>query len=309
MVFQKEGKASWLWPLICSPVDAFRDSVPKNGGKLSEEEIDRRDRERGFDIADSLESGFARETVTDFVHPLKSSRALWRFHVVRSQDKLNYRLFAEDGAFLMYAKACIEAARVEFFLYDPSDKAAWGPGLFDPSRPQFVMTFNKDTTAWRITQERCESCRFSPKHLSCACHGKQQIAAISHSQTQIGGGLFNCMEMNVPGRYADGTRVVWCPLAGLGDLADFGSDDGPEAEHLATKQPAWNKEVDSLVLDFRGRDILPSAKNFQLVDRSRPGNVVCQYGKIGPNTFSLDFQYPLSVIQAFGSSLTTLFWV
>ena len=109
-----------------------------------------------------------------------------------------------------------------------------------------------------------------------------------------------------------------------------------------------------MVLDFKGRHILSSAKNFQLAlpsnpetrrmtvlsevakagtcSLSVPGSVFhklhvlrlslrLRYGKIGPQTFSLDFKcafasqfnwlivrYPLSVIQAFGTSLTTLFW-
>eukprot|EP00438_Fugacium_kawagutii_P014946 Skav221307 [mRNA] locus=scaffold463:36608:41762:+ [translate_table: standard] len=49
------------------------------------------------------------------------------------------------------------------------------------------------------------------------------------------------------------------------------------AQKLTTKQPTWNEEVESLVLDFKGRHILSSAKNFQLALSQKPDHVLCQY--------------------------------
>jgi len=158
-----------------------------------------------------------------------------------------------------------------------------------------------------LVQEKCENCQFSPKHLSCACKGKQQVAFIRHSRSPIGDGIFNRMEVHVPGLYSDESRVIWCPRLGRENLANP-RDDSYEAQRLVTKKPVWNDEVESLVLDFKGRSIQSSAKNFQLSLSQRPEHVICQYGKIGSNSFSLDFRYPLSVIQAFGTSLTTMFW-
>lgn len=305
MVLQEEQGAtsSWLWPLSRS---ASAQMAEKLSGRPSghDEDEDRWDRERAFDIADELENGLAREIVTEFMHPLRRASRLWRFHVVRSEDKLQYRLFSDDGEFLMYARAALEAQKVEFFLYNPTEKE---DKLYDAARPAFTMTWSKDKTEWRIVQERCEHCQFSPKYLSCSCHGKQQVAFIRHSKKPIGDGIFNSIEMHVPGLYSDGSRVVWCPLLGRGDLAE-GPDGSHEAQRLVTRKPVWNDDVESLVLDFKGRNILSSAKNFQLALSQKPEHVICQYGKIGPSTFSLDFRYPLSVIQAFGASLTTLFW-
>lgn len=284
-------------------------SSTSSGSKLPEQKAvdadeDKWDRERAFDIADSLENGLAREIVTEFMHPLRRASKLWKFHVIRSEDKLQYRLFSDDGDFLMYARANLEARRISFYLYNPSEK---GVNLFNAEKPAFAMTWNSERTEWRLVQERCENCQFSPKHLTCSCYGKQQVAWIRHHRKPVGDGIFNCMEIHVPGLYADGSRVVWCPLLGRGDLS-IPIDDSYEAQKLMTKQPSWNEEVESLVLDFKGRHILSSAKNFQLALSQKPDHVLCQYGKIGPQTFSLDFKYPLSVIQAFGTSLTTLFW-
>lgn len=246
----------------------------------------------------------AREIVTEFTHPLRRARQLWKFQVSRSKDKLQYRLVSGNGDFLMYAKVNLEAGQVGFFLYDPDENEK----LFNSAKPAFTMSWNKDKTQWYIVQERCENCQFCPKHLSCSCYGKQQIAWIGHHRKPIGDGIFNCMEVQVPGLHEDGSRVVWCPLNGRDDLSAPLDPDSHEAHELITNEPSWNDEIQSLVLDFKGREILSSAKNFQLGLSQNPEHVLCQYGKTGPHTFGLDFKYPLSAVQAFGISLTTIFW-
>mmetsp|Transcript_22579 Transcript_22579/g.40904 ORF Transcript_22579/g.40904 Transcript_22579/m.40904 type:complete len:301 (-) Transcript_22579:489-1391(-) len=299
MVFQEESATSWLWPLSLRAT-----SKEVKDLKNSSSDDENWDCERAFEIADRLEQGLAREIVTDFMHPLRRSSKLWRFRVVRSEDKQQFRLFSDEGDFLMFAQACHDQRLVNFFSYNPSDQDV---ALFNPARPAFTMTYNKAKTEWRLVQERCENCQFSPKHMSCACSGKQQVAFMRHHRRPIGEGIFNCMEVHVPGLYADESRVIWCPKLGRGDLSEP-LDNSYQALQLSTKQPVWNDEVESLVLDFKGRNVLSSAKNFQLSPNHKPDHVVCQYGKIGVNTFSLDFRYPLSVIQAFGTALTTMFW-
>mmetsp|Transcript_19014 Transcript_19014/g.35663 ORF Transcript_19014/g.35663 Transcript_19014/m.35663 type:complete len:303 (+) Transcript_19014:51-959(+) len=291
---------SWFSSLVGSS-QSVASKLPDS---KEEEDEDKWERERAFDIADSLENGLAREIVTEFMHPLRRASKLWKFHVIRSEDKLQYRLFSDDGDFLMYARTNLEARQISFYLYNPCEK---GVNLYHADKPAFTMIWSADRTEWRLVQERCENCQFSPKHLTCSCYGKQQVAWIRHHRKPVGDGIFNCMEIHVPGLYSDGSRVVWCPLLGRGDLS-VPIDDNYEAQRLVTKQPSWNDEVESLVLDFKGRHILSSAKNFQLALSQKPEHVLCQYGKIGPQTFSLDFKYPLSVVQAFGVSLTTLFW-
>merc|ERR1719261_1818095 len=143
MVLQEEHVSSWLWPLrrigpLCKEEDINKDAD------------ERWDTERGFDLADSMEKGLARELVTDFMQPLKSSSKLWRFHVVRSEDKLQYRLFSDDGDFLLCARLSLEARLISLFLYNPADRE---DSLFDSSRPAFTMTYDKSKSEWRLTQE------------------------------------------------------------------------------------------------------------------------------------------------------------
>lgn len=269
----------------------------KHGSEEWDDNKSSDDSGRAYDIADALEGGMARETTSGFQHPLRRAKNLWKFKVVRSEDKLQYRLFSGNGDFLMYAKASMENRQVSFFMYDPCAKQ--DKSLFDPSRPAFTMIFNEAKTEWQLLEERCEYCYYAPNRFQCACHGKRQVAFIRHSQEEVGDGLFNCMDIECPGLAADGMPAMTCSAV----RGDF-----PEVQRLTTKKPQWNDEIESLVLDFKGRKVLSSSKNFQLSLPGRPNSAVCQYGKISPNSFGLDFKHPLSVVQAFGISLTTLLW-
>lgn len=260
--------------------------------------------ERAFDIADDLEGGMARETSTDFTTPLRRSSKLWRFRVVRSADKMKARLMTDTGDFLMYAELLLNSQVIAFFLYDPAGE---GRGLYDASMPTFSMRFNATRTEWRLTQERCEHCCMAPPHLSCARHGKQQLAVIRQSRHAVGDGVSNSMNSIIPGLYTDGNAVVWCPMVGKSDLG-MAPSNSLETQHLVTCKPVWNEEVECLVLDFKGRNIVSSAKNFQLALRQKPQHVICQYGKLSDTNFGLDFKYPLSTIQAFSIAMTTIFW-
>mmetsp|Transcript_103239 Transcript_103239/g.301129 ORF Transcript_103239/g.301129 Transcript_103239/m.301129 type:complete len:240 (-) Transcript_103239:152-871(-) len=238
------------------------------------------------------------------MQPLARSDRLYRFRVERLKDALQYRLVSDSRQFLMYAQVSTKDRKVEFFLYNPTD---WDKARCSPSKPTFTMTWSKDEKEWLLVLERCEHCRFSPRRCTCADHGKQQVASIRHTRVQVGSCIFNAMGISIPGLNPDGSHTVWCPLLGRGDLAE---DDGEQAHHLVTQVPEWNEDVGSLVLDFKGRNVLTSAKNFQIVPEcsQKPEHMVCQFAKIKPDVFSLDFRYPLNLIQAFAASLTTMFW-
>jgi hypothetical protein len=282
MGFLDESYATLLSPL--------RRPSPKEKevGKCHSEDHDGRNNDRYFDIADYMERGLARELVADFMEPLPDASSLWKFCVQRSDDRQEYRLYCDGGEFLMYARASRDCRRLDIFLYDPKDKEST---LFDPLRPAFTMAANAAKTEWRLTQERCDNCRHSPEQHAtcCCCRGRvSELLRVRHSNVEVGDGVNHCMDVFVP----------------------VDDNYGYAREHrFITKMPVWNDKVECLVLDFKGRKILASAKNFQLASEADESErVVCQYGKLSTNSFGLDFRYPLTVVQAFGISLTTLFW-
>ena len=116
-----------------------------------------------------------------------------------------------------------------------------------------------------------------------------------------------------------------------------------DALRFCNKLPNWNPDLKSLVLRFNKRRVLaPSAKNFLIcdpnelqlqsqlessnetknttntnkIDKNNPIQKkaqrkmegVLQFGKIKKRRYAMDFQYPMSPIQAFGICLTFFSW-
>jgi hypothetical protein len=278
MVFKEERRISWLLPLSRSLSVEKQQQTAMSPGVAG---CCRCDADRGFEIADAMEMGYARELVTDFVLPLRKSSRLWKFHVKRYSDHLQYRLSDDDGSFLMYARASADGRVVEFYLYDPND----GNELYDPGRPAFTMTRNALQTQWSVVQELPAVLPARASRLEQ--QPRREVATISHAQKNVGGGVNHYMEARLHPDSRDPSQDI----------------------ELQTRLPTWNKDVESLVLDFKGRKILASAKNFQMSLTKRPNHVALQYAKIGANSFGLDFRFPLTVIQAFAISLTTVTWL
>lgn len=241
------------------------------------------EQDRAFDILDAMEQGLARELVADFVEPLPDSARLWKFSVERSEDRHQYRLYCGDGEFLMYAKVAKDCRSIDLFQYDPKDKRTASFGL---RRPAFTLAHTAAKSEWKLYQECCDTCRSAPRDVACSCGGRREVLRTRHTDADVGGGINHSMDVFLP------------------------SADGHGEEHaFATRLPTWNEKLGCLVLDFKGRKIVASAKNFQLIEADDDSKrIVCQYGKLTQNSFGLDFRFPLTVSQAFGLCLTTLLW-
>ncbi|CAA2964162.1 tubby-like F-box 8 [Olea europaea subsp. europaea] len=90
---------------------------------------------------------------------------------------------------------------------------------------------------------------------------------------------------------------------------------------LKNKSPRWHEQLQCWCLNFRGRVTIASVKNFQLVADAQPtaagapipsqaaptdhDEIILQFGKIGKDTFTMDYQYPLSAFQAFAICLSS----
>lgn len=100
-----------------------------------------------------------------------------------------------------------------------------------------------------------------------------------------------------------------------GQDARHGQQDGDNNTHdndfgllaLQNRPPWWNVELGSFVLNFGGRVSVASVKNFQLVDRRNQDDIMLQFGRIqGRHAFTMDYQYPLTTIQAFAIAISSL---
>lgn len=90
-----------------------------------------------------------------------------------------------------------------------------------------------------------------------------------------------------------------------GILAKYQKQDIKDLDFLHNKSPRWNEQVGAYVLNFSGRVTMASVKNFQLIRADDENNVILQFGRVGKDQFSMDFQYPLSPFQAFAICLSS----
>ncbi|XP_022861801.1 tubby-like F-box protein 6 isoform X1 [Olea europaea var. sylvestris] len=98
------------------------------------------------------------------------------------------------------------------------------------------------------------------------------------------------------------------------DKALSGPLDGQRDRSLVlrNKAPRWHEQLQCWCLNFHGRVIVASVKNFQLVASpesgtvgSEQGKVILQFGKVGKDVFTMDYLYPISAFQAFAISLSS----
>lgn len=72
------------------------------------------------------------------------------------------------------------------------------------------------------------------------------------------------------------------------------------------QRPKWDDAVGGHVLNFHGRVTKSSIKNFQLACETTGDATVLQFGRVGDETFTMDYEYPLSAVQAFAICLASM---
>jgi hypothetical protein len=106
-------------------------------------------------------------------------------------------------------------------------------------------------------------------------------------------------------------RTVLRPSAIQVEASDEAEEYTPPEDFgllaLQNRPPWWNIELGSFVLNFGGRVSVASVKNFQLCDRNDQDYIMLQFGRIqGRHSFTMDFQHPLTAVQAFAVAISSL---
>ncbi|KAJ3183118.1 Tubby- protein 3 [Geranomyces variabilis] len=88
-------------------------------------------------------------------------------------------------------------------------------------------------------------------------------------------------------------------------MSDVKTQNTDKLLFLRNKPPRWNEATQSHCLNFGGRVTQPSIKNCQLIGSENENFVVMQFGRCGPDYFTLDVRYPMTPLEAFGVALST----
>eukprot|EP01004_Peranema_trichophorum_P004427 NODE_3350_length_1367_cov_41.766077_g2915_i0.p1 GENE.NODE_3350_length_1367_cov_41.766077_g2915_i0~~NODE_3350_length_1367_cov_41.766077_g2915_i0.p1 ORF type:complete len:358 (-),score=52.42 NODE_3350_length_1367_cov_41.766077_g2915_i0:294-1313(-) len=147
-----------------------------------------------------------------------------------------------------------------------------------------------------------------PQESSASLPPRQHLGCVVYETNILGTKGPRKMQVAIPEVSADGRRHLWQPntddpMASFTEQYKAGNHSNIMA--LRNKEPQWNENLRAYVLNFNGRVTKPSVKNFQLVEPSNQDMVLMQFGKVGKNDFTLDFQYPMSGLQAFAIALSS----
>lgn len=138
----------------------------------------------------------------------------------------------------------------------------------------FTMTYDEDMTEFRLARvPRDDSDRKG-----------RELLRIAQTREDIGGG--KCIYL---------------------DVTVHETDTGA-FHQLGSKRPVWNRRLKSLTMDFGGRCDKASPRNFQMCPLDDEDVSLMFFGKIGRNTFSMDYVEPLGTLHAFAIAISTQHW-
>merc|ERR1711998_389910 len=138
---------------------------------------------------------------------------------------------------------------------------------------------------------------------------RQELGAIIYQPNVIGGRGPRKMKVLIPDAHVDAMkhqslRPMKPDESLLYRYNNSKSDEGIQV--LKNRPPRWSEAVGAYVLNFNGRVTMASVKNFQLINPAKNGeDVLMQFGRVGKDKFTVDYQYPLSAFQAFAIALSS----
>ncbi|XP_035258740.1 tubby protein homolog [Anguilla anguilla] len=135
---------------------------------------------------------------------------------------------------------------------------------------------------------------------------RQELAAICYKKNVLGFKGPRKMTVIIPGMRENDERVSICPKNELETLlCRYENGNTVNLVSLINKSPSWNEQTQSYVLNFHGRVIQASVKNFQIVHPENVDYIVMQFGRVAEDVFSMDYSFPLCALQAFAIALSS----
>ncbi|KAL8032008.1 hypothetical protein ABFX02_13G065700 [Erythranthe guttata] len=223
--------------------------------------------------------------------------------------------FTDKGKFLLAARRYRRGAHTEYIIsLDAEDLCQGSKAYVGKLRSNFLGT---NFTIYD-SQAPYEGAKPSNGRAGRRVASKQispQVPAVNFEVGQVSY-KFNLLKSRGP-------RRMMCSLTCPSSLSDKISakkkledefSPVPGYTVLKNKAPRWHQHLECWCLNFHGRVTVASVKNFQVVatiDQSKPGGkgdeetVLLQFGKVGDDTFTMDFRQPLSAFQAFAICLTS----
>eukprot|EP01006_Ploeotia_vitrea_P060103 TRINITY_DN75306_c0_g1_i1.p1 TRINITY_DN75306_c0_g1~~TRINITY_DN75306_c0_g1_i1.p1 ORF type:complete len:389 (-),score=34.25 TRINITY_DN75306_c0_g1_i1:113-1279(-) len=238
------------------------------------------------------------DTKSFLSHPPPPQHGLVLCYITREKSGNRYNMYMEDKHIFLLASTKRKSKTSNYLIsLDKDDLHRNSGNFYGKLRANFVGTEF-------IIYDKGE--KPTKEGLSSGLHLRQELGAVLYERNILGSKGPRKMTALLPAvDEQTNRRTVWRPdKEEDGLIAQYKKGNTEGMVTLRNKEPAWNEQLRAYVLNFNGRVTLASVKNFQLVDPSDPSKVVMQFGKINENKFTLDYQYPVSGLQAFGIALS-----
>ncbi|KAE9592871.1 hypothetical protein Lal_00028847 [Lupinus albus] len=225
--------------------------------------------------------------------------------------------FTEKGKFLLAARRFRHGAHTEYIMSLDADDLSQGSNAY-------VGKLSSDFLGTNFTvydsQPPHRSAKPSNSRVRRRFASKQISPQVPAGNFEVGhvSYKFNLLKSRGPRRMV---CSLISPVTSSEDSSDSKNLEMNCKDHFApgslilkNKAPRWHEHLQCWCLNFHGRVTVASVKNFQLVatvDRSKPDGkgdeetVLLQFGKVGDDTFTMDYRQPLSAFQAFAICLTS----
>jgi tubby-related protein 1 len=228
-----------------------------------------------------------------------------------------YTVFMKEGdRFLMSSKKRNYNKTSNYPIsMDEKDLNPYGPNYLGKLRSNFLGTeytiFDDGVSNGKDDKDGDEE-KNRESMSSSSARTRCELGAVTYASTFVTAAPRK-MQVAIPGVHEkDQKALVWKDNSGpLGESDSLVSRiksrqfSREEVSCYINKPPRWNESIGGYVLNFGGRVTMASVKNFQLVDPDDQTKIVMQFGKVGKDDFTLDFQFPMSPLQAFAIALSS----
>lgn len=145
------------------------------------------------------------------------------------------------------------------------------------------------------------------KGLKAGKEYRKELGAIKYAPNVLGTKGPRKMEVTLPAMDHDQRPMEFKPLRESDSMHErVKLNRLDDLIQLENKQAEWSQKSMSYELKFGGRVTQASVKNFQVVHPKQPDYKILQFGRTGEHTFSMDYQYPMTAVQAFSICLSSL---
>ena len=212
---------------------------------------------------------------------------------------LYYESTEQSKTFLLAARKRKKSRSSNYLLsIDRNDLARDGEGFIAKVRSNFIGT--------SFTIFDCGQNPNKSRALPDGSNIREELAAVHYEKNVLGFKGPRKMTVVLPAMNREHKRIRVKPRKDSETLLErWKEKQMTDLLELHNKQPVWSEETQAYVLNFHGRVTQASVKNFQLVHSADVNYIVLQFGRISEDTFTLDYSFPISAVQAFAVALSS----